>query len=78
MKTFFYCLIINKIQIQYGRDRTPANYATFSSGILKASLYTKKIYVTSGTFHSYTMRKGYMAILHHAIENIVARWEGWV
>ena len=25
-ENIFYCLIINKIQIQYGRDRTPASY----------------------------------------------------
>ena len=30
------------------------------------------------TFHSYTMRKGYIAILYDAIQNTVARWEGWV
>ena len=33
-ENIFYCLIINKIQIQYGRERTSASYATFSSGIL--------------------------------------------
>ena len=42
-ENIFYCLIINKIQIQYGRDRTPASYATFSSGMVWASVYTKKI-----------------------------------
>ena len=33
------------------------------------SVYTKKIQVTSVIFHGYTMRKGCITILYHAIEN---------
>ena len=34
--------------------------------------------MTSGIFHGYTTTNSCMTILHHAIENTVARWEGWV
>ena len=39
---------------------------------LKASVYTKKIQLTSGIFHGYTTRKGCLTILYHTIENTVA------
>ena len=46
--------------------------------IVWVSVCSKKIQVMSGIFQSYTMRKGCITILFHAIENTVARWEGLV
>ena len=34
MKSYFYCLVINKIQIQYRRERRPTSYAMLLCGTL--------------------------------------------